>query len=241
MTVMLALFTDLGLFWVSYVSEFCICTANSDNISFSIFPSPRPTMQFSPSTPFLELAIFRFEDICIDVQEGMEGFLKTAAIEKKSGIEATMKWLRRRQVRIALLTDYDRDDLLVLLDRLGWGIAEDQLIQIVVLGQGRKVNPVKLAFEAAGVASPQQALLVADTSRLLYCATAAGLHLVFGVTNGRSTYLNLAQEPFRALLDSTLQLPNYLLRNLPEENPYPFARQESRNEPPRLWYPASGA
>ena len=196
-------------------------------------------MQVSLPSCFLELAIFRFEDVCINVQEGMEGYLKTAALERKGGVEATIRWLRRRGVKIALLTDYNRADFFLLLDRLGWGVGEDQLIQVVVLGQGQKANPVKLAYESIGVRSPKQVLLLADTVRLLHCATSAGLHLVFGVTNGRTSYNDLAREPFKALLDSTLQLPDYLLRNLPEEMPKRLMASGGRRNPPRLWFPAS--
>lgn len=198
-------------------------------------------MQLSPSTRFLELAIFRFEDVCVNVQQGMEGYLKTAALEKKAGVEATMRWLRRRGVRIALVTHYDREELSILLERLEWGVGEDQLIQLAVLKQKNQSNSVKLAFETSGVESVQQVLLVTDNDELLRQGQAVGIDLVFGVTNGGSTYQSLAQEPFYALLDSTVQLPNYLLQNLPENNLYAFRDGAERNSPPRLWYPASGA
>lgn len=197
-------------------------------------------MQSSESSRFLELAIFRFEDVCVNVQEGMDGYLKTAALEKKTGIEDTLRWLRRRQVSICLLTDYGRENLFLLLERIGWGIGEDALVQMVIVNQDRKANPVRLAFDAAGLQSTHQALVVADTSRLLHCATTTGLHLVFGVTNGRSTYQDLALEPFRALLDSAVQLPNHLLQTLPEEGITKSASIKGLNDPPRLRYNAAG-
>lgn len=193
-----------------------------------------------PTQPprFLELAIFRFEDVCVDIQDDMDGYLRTAALEKKAGIEATFRWLRRRRIAVCLLTDYGREDFFMLLGRLGWSLGEDQIIQMAVLDQSRKPNPVRLAIDAAGLANARQAMVVIDIPRLLHCATAAGVHLVFGVTNGRGTYRELAGEPFRCLLDSTLQLPDYLLRSLPDGLFRPRRAGEKRSGPPRLWYPS---
>lgn len=189
---------------------------------------------------FLDFAVFRFEDVCVKVQEGMDGYLRTAALEKKAGIEATFRWLRRRKISICLLTDYSREAFFLLLERLDWGVGEEEFIQMAVVEESNKVNPIQLAFESAGLRAAQQAIVVVDTPRLLQCATAVGTHFVFGVTNGRSSYRDLAPEPFRTLLDSVLQLPNYLLRNLPGENLNPALRGGERSEPPRLWYPSIG-
>jgi len=193
-----------------------------------------------PASPhrFLELAIFRFEDVCIDIQDDMDGYLRTAALKKKAGIEATFRWLQRRQISVCVLTDYGREDFFLLMGRLDWTLGEDQLIQMAVLDQSRKPNPVRLAIDAAGLANARQALVVVDTPRLLHCATTAGAHLIFGVTNGRSTYRQLAAEPFQSLLDSTLQLPDYLLSNLPEGLFRPQRINESFSGPPRLLYPS---
>ncbi len=195
-------------------------------------------MQPSDTSRFVELAIFRFEDVCVRVQDGMEGYLKTAALEKQAGIEDTLRWLRRRQVRVCVLTDYDRDDFFLLLDRLGWKIGEDALIQMAVVNQDRKANPVRKALEASGLRAAQQAIVVADTVRLLHCAITTGLHLVFGLTNGKSAYQELALEPFRALLDSPVQLPNYLLQTLPEDGFGKSVSVKGLNRPPRLRYVA---
>lgn len=183
---------------------------------------------------FLELAVFRFEDVCVRVQDGMGAYLRTAALEKKPGVEATFRWLRRRGVRVCLLTDYGREELSVLLGRLGWGIGEEELIQLAVVEQQQKPNAVRVALKASGLVSASQAIVVVDTPQLLKCAIVAGAHLVFGVTNGSSSYQDLALEPFRALLDSALQLPNYLLQQLPAgEIPSAVGQLPG---PPRLWY-----
>lgn len=190
--------------------------------------------RFSASTPrFIELAVFRFEEVCVRIQEGMEGYLRTAALERRAGIDATFRWLRRRGVRICLLTDFQREDFLLLLERLGWRVGEEELIQVVVLNQSAQENPVKLACESAGIGSAAHAITVVDTPKLLHAARSAGGKLVFGVTNGQSAYNELAKEPFFALLDGAIQLPNYLLSNLSGS----MEESVTTVRPPRIWYP----
>lgn len=182
------------------------------------FSKPHGPDNFPLTSPrYLELAVFRFEDVCVMVQDDMKGYLRTAALEKKVGVEATFRWLRRRNVNICLLTDFNRDDFLLLISRLGWSVGEQELIQLVVLRESEKENPVRMAYESAGLRSPRQAIVVVDSPRLLHCARTTGSSLVFGVTNGKRNYRELADQPFRTLLDGIIQLPNYLLSRLPEE------------------------
>lgn len=187
---------------------------------------------------YLELAILPLEHVCVEIQEEMEGFLRTAALEKKSGIEATLRWLRRRQVKIALLSHYSREELQLILRRLHWEVGTDHLIDLVVL-QADAQNPVQRAMEAFGIQHRSQALLIADTPELLRQGKAAGVQLVFGVTNGESSYQELAREPGAILLDNTVQLPDYLVNRLPENNASFSQMPAPRSFPPRLWYPAS--
>lgn len=165
---------------------------------------------------FLQLAIFRLEDVCVRVQEGMEGFVKTAALEKSPGIEATFRWLRRRGVRICVLSGYNREDTEILLDRLDWEVGEDGFLQLVILNEATKQNPIELAIESAGLLWPSAVTVVVDTPRLLQCGRDTKCRFVLGVTNGSHTYELLANEPHHSMLDSTLQLPDFLLRQLPE-------------------------
>lgn len=170
------------------------------------------------SNRFLQLAIFRLEDVCVRVQEGMEEFVRTAALEKSPGIEATFRWLQRRGVRICVLSGYDRAETEILLDRLDWEVGEDGFLQLVILRQGTKENPIELAINNANLikVQPLSVISIVDTPRLLQCADMAKCRLVLGVTNGSHSYESLANEPCHTLLDSTLQLPNFLLRHLPE-------------------------
>ena len=193
-----------------------------------------------PHRQFLELAIFRFEDVCIEVQAGMDGFLRTAALEVKPGVEAVFRWLRRRGVGICLLTDYCREDFTLLLDRLGWSLGQEGTVHLAVAGQSDKPNPVRTAIDAAGLISGAAALVVSDTVRLLECARASGCRIVFGVMNGSSSYPELAASPFGVLLDNALQLPDHLLRMLPDDSGLSGSGRTRGGSPPRLWYPTAG-
>jgi phosphoglycolate phosphatase-like HAD superfamily hydrolase len=173
-------------------------------------------MSFPNHEQFLQLAIFRLEDVCVRVQEGMESFMRTAALEKAAEIEATFRWLRRRGVMVCLLSDYDRDTTSVLLGRLNWQVEEDMLVQIVITEQQKQANPIQRAMDLAGIPSPRCVILVADTPRLLRLGHKAGVFFNLGVTSGSRSYQALSGEPHRDLLDHPVQLPNYLLTSLPD-------------------------
>lgn len=169
----------------------------------------------------LQLAVFRFNDMCVGVQEGMDDFLSTAALEKMPGVEATFGWLRKRGVRICLLSDYNRRDTGLLLRRLDWTIGESGTVQEVITRQSRKDNPVRLAQEHAGLDSPGLCFAAVDTPELLQQAAAARVHFALAVCNGRHTYNELAVAPHHGMLDSLIQLPNFLLQHLPAAAPCP--------------------
>ena len=186
----------------------------------------------------LQLAIFRLDDMCVSLQEGMDNYLATAAIEKMPGVEATFGWLRRRGVRICLLSDHDRERTLLLLRRLNWTVDEDGTVQEVITEQQKKDNPIRLAQEAAGLQNSRFSFTALDTPRLLRLANAARVHFNVAVCNGRHPYNDLAVEPHHAMLDSLLQLPNFLLAHLPEAAVSPTALSKpTRRLLPRLRLP----
>lgn len=170
---------------------------------------------FHPDT-FLALSVFRLQDVCVRIQEEMEDYLSTAALEKIPGIEATFRWLRKRKVRVALLSDFDRQDTEVLLDRLGWGVGEEELIQLVLTSQGEKEDPIARVLDLAGQVDGSLTVTVLDTPRLLLEAFARKVRLNIGMTNGKSSYPDLAASPCTGLLDGPIQLPNFLLERMPE-------------------------
>ena len=164
----------------------------------------------------LQLAVFRLNDMCVAVQEGMDRYLSTAALEVQPGTTATFSWLRKRGVRICLLSDFGRRQTQLLLERLGWSVDEEGTVQEIITRQYEQENPVKLAQEHAGLSNPRLSIAAVDTPELLCQANAARVHFNLAICNGRSPYHQLATAPHHGLLDNLRQLPNFVLQHLPE-------------------------
>ena len=151
----------------------------------------------------------------MSVQDKMDDFLATAALEKRPGVEATFTWLRRRGVRICLLSDYDRHDTALLLKRLKWTVDVHGTVHNVITQQLRQTDPVQLAIAQAGLKDANLSFTVFDTPRLLELSNLARVHFNLALCNGRHSYTTLAAVPHHAMLDSLLQLPDFILRHLP--------------------------
>ena len=164
----------------------------------------------------LQLAVFHLNDMCVAVQDGMDRFLTTASLERMPGVEATFSWLRKRGVRICLLSDYDRDHTLIILQRLSWSVDEDGTVQQIITEQQEQSNPITKAQELAGLMNPRFSLSAVDTPRLLEQSNAARVHFNLAICNGRSSYHQLATAPHHAMLDNLRQLPNFVIEHLPE-------------------------
>lgn len=174
-----------------------------------------PSPVFHADWPPLEVAIFHLQDVCVYVQSGMHDRLRTAGLEKAPEIEATFRWLSKRKIRIILLSDFDREQTAILLERLGWAVGPGEIVECVVIGQQLCINPVQRALEAGGALDPRKAVVVVDTPELLRSAHAAQIHFNLGVTSGRCSYHTLQSADYLTLLDTPLQLVNFLLNQLP--------------------------
>ena len=163
----------------------------------------------------LDLAVFRLQDLCVHVQKSLIKHPRTASLQRAPQIEATFRWLRKRNIRIVLLSDFNIEQSLILLDRLGWARGKNELIETIVPEQNKTDNPIKRAMTLAGVTDPDRVLVVSDTPALLRSATAAQIRFNIGVTSGKCSYQKLQPVPCRALLDNTIQLVNYLLGEVP--------------------------
>lgn len=165
--------------------------------------------------PPIELAIFHLQDVCVRVQKGLRNRLRTAALEKAPQIEATFRWLRRRGIRIHLLSDFNTEQTAILLERLGWTVGPEDLIECVITNQKKCANPIQRAIELAQICDPSKTVVVVDTPELLAFAACARVQYNLGVTSGGCNYQTLQTTHYRALLDNTIQLVNYLLDHLP--------------------------
>ncbi len=183
----------------------------------------------------LELVIFRLRDVCVRVQSDLKKYLRTAAIEPRVRIRATFEWLRKRDVRICLLSDFNRSETELLLARLGWEVGPDALVQLVLTDQRSHRNPVRYVHEQLEMENGARTVVVADTPKLLREGEREGCPFLIGICNGKSSYQQLLDAPHHVLLDHTLQLPNYLLQNLPESGSDGGVRTRSLAGLPLLW------
>ena len=162
-----------------------------------------------------ELAIFHLQDVCVHVQQGMRNHLRTAALDKAPQIEAVFRWLGKRGISIALLSDYDVENTDLLLERLDWSVGAESLVQYVLTKQRLEENPIVQICEVAGVLQPDATVVLSDTPHLLRSAAEAGVGYNLGVTSGSHSYQSLSHTAHTALLDSPVQLVNYLVDRLP--------------------------
>jgi phosphoglycolate phosphatase-like HAD superfamily hydrolase len=164
---------------------------------------------------FISHAVFRLLDTCVVLQDEMEGFYKTASLEKVSGIENVFKWLRKRGIKICLYSDLNVEDTKLILDRLGWSVSweEDPTSQInlVMASDSSVSNPIKHMLEVSGSIASSSVVSFGDTVRFLQWSWEANTLLNVAVTYGSESYRDLATAPHHGLLDSILETPNFLL------------------------------
>lgn len=172
--------------------------------------------KIQPTEPPLALAIFRLQNVCVHVQHDLRKHLRTAALEKAPQIEATFRWLRKRGIAVYLLSDYNRPDTQLLLDRLGWRVGDHVFIQCVISHSPLSKDPIGRALQLFERPDPARTLFVGDTLESLQLAHQHGLRYNLGVTSGCCSYQSLQFANCRTLLDSPLQLVQYLLEELPE-------------------------
>lgn len=166
----------------------------------------------------IRVVVFRLLDTCILLQDDMAGYYKTAALEKIHGVEHIFRWFRKRGVQICLVSDLNKSDTLLVLDRLGWslgeGSLENELIDWVIVPTYKGSNPFLRLTELLDDLSPQQIISVADAPELLQYAKQAGVRYNIGATYGISSYRSLVDIGCSKLIDSLLELPDFLLQEM---------------------------
>lgn len=131
-----------------------------------------------------------------------------AGVRAVEGAEDVFDWLRRRGVRIALNTGFDRTITDLLLDSLGW---RDGVVDAVVCGdevrQGRPAPYLIFrAMEAAGAASVHRVMNVGDTELDLRAGWNAGVAWNVGVLSGAHPRERLEGAPHTHLIESVASL-----------------------------------
>ncbi|MEG2981571.1 MAG: phosphonatase-like hydrolase [Stenotrophomonas sp.] len=134
--------------------------------------------------------------------------------EALPGVDAALAELRSRGVKIALSTGFSSDVAAPILDTLGWGIGEGELLDAVVtsdmVAAGRPAPyMIHRAMEATGIHDVRTVLAGGDTVVDVLAARHAGVR-VLGVLTGALERGDFAEHYHDWILDSVAQLPAVL-------------------------------
>ncbi len=142
-------------------------------------------------------------------REHLARLYRTKGVEAVEGAEAVFSWLRRRGVRVALNTGFDREITGLLLSALRW---DEGVVDVVVCGddvlRGRPAPDLILrAIAEAGATTPRRVVNVGDTALDLQAGHNARVRWNVGVLSGAHDCQLLEQEPHTHLLESVAALP----------------------------------
>ncbi len=123
------------------------------------------------------------------------------------GALATFDWLRKRGIKIALNTGFDRDIADLLIDALGWRGFVDAVICGDDVRLGRPAPYLIFrAMERTATIDVRHVLNVGDTISDLQAARNAGVAVSVGVLSGAHERHQLQSEPHTCLIESIADL-----------------------------------
>lgn len=128
------------------------------------------------------------------------------------GADAVIRDLKKKGIKIALATGFDRDIATLLLSTIGW---TRQTIDVVVCGDdvanGRPApDLILLAMKLTAVDDPRLVANVGDTTLDLESAARAGVRWNIGVLSGAHSREALSTAPHTAIIDSVAGLNQVL-------------------------------
>lgn len=175
----------------------------------------------APQAPaaYLRAAVFRLLDTTVHLQQDLGGYYRTAGLSKVNGIEDVFRWFSKRGVKICLVSELDREATTIILERLGWILSTgtprstEAVIDLVIINDQHR-NPIERVLHSLGDLSPREMICVGDTDNFLRWSKECGSRYTFAVTYGSTSGKTLANCHHDAILDSPLELPNYLLGEL---------------------------
>jgi len=134
------------------------------------------------------------------------------------GVEEAFRELRRHGIKVALTTGFSRDVAEPLLERLGWSVGDDNLLDAVVcsdeVAAGRPAPyMIHRAMELTGVEDVRAVIAAGDTVNDLAAANNAGVTAV-GVLTGKLGREDLAAHPHHHILAGVKDIPALLSRVL---------------------------
>lgn len=160
------------------------------------------------ATPEVVAAAFkRFKELLVEFYDANP----PVALE---GVEEAFRELRRQGIKVALTTGFSRDVAEPLLERLGWSVDDDNLLDAVVcsdeVAAGRPApHMIHRAMELTGVQDVRAVIAAGDTVNDLAAANNAGVTAV-GVLTGKLDRDALAAHPHHHILDGVKDIPALL-------------------------------
>lgn len=137
------------------------------------------------------------------------------SVRAEEGAVETFRWLRKRRVKVALDTGFDRKITDTILARLGWTVPEvlDATVTSDEVPRGRPApDLIERAMKLTGVGDPARVAKVGDTPSDIEEGRAARCGVVVAVTRG--SHRRGALEGFAGvhLVPSVAVLPELLVR-----------------------------
>ena len=134
--------------------------------------------------------------------------------EPIAGVEDALRTLKARGIKIGLTTGFSRDVAGPILETLGWGIGEGELLDAVVtsdeVAAGRPAPfMIHRVMEATGVQNVAAVVAGGDTVVDLLAGSNAGV-LTLGVLTGALGREHLEAHPHDWVLESVAELPSVL-------------------------------
>ncbi|MFJ2619294.1 phosphonatase-like hydrolase [Glutamicibacter sp. NPDC087344] len=130
------------------------------------------------------------------------------------GVSEAFQSLSAQGIKIALTTGFSRDVATVILEQLGWGVGEGELLDAVVtadeVAAGRPAPyMIHRAMELTGIRDVRSVIAAGDTVNDLQAAKNSGV-LAVGVLTGELRREDLEVHAHDVILDSVEQLPQFI-------------------------------
>ena len=161
-------------------------------------------------TPAPELVARQFNYF----RELLAKFYALTPPEALPGVEEALKTLKSRGIKIGLTTGFSRDVAAPILETLGWGIGEGELLDAVVtsdeVAAGRPAPyMIHRVMEATGVHDVRTVVAGGDTVVDLLAGYNAGVRPL-GVLTGALNREQLEAHPHDWVLDGVADLPHVI-------------------------------
>jgi phosphonatase-like hydrolase len=150
----------------------------------------------------------RADRIYAQFRENLAAAYRNGGARAVPGAEAVIRDLRKKGVKVALTTGFDRDIATLLLATIGW---TRQTIDVVVCGDdvanGRPApDMILLAMKLTAVEDPALVANLGDTTLDLESAARAGVRWNIGVLTGAHTREALSKAPHTEIIQSVADL-----------------------------------